>query len=76
MVSLENLQPGPLEPSAPIVNLRHWCTDPYQTIMDFMVEKDILKRAITNGESEGSWRFKRFIYPNLKMLTTDHRFIR
>ena len=35
--SLENLQPAPLETSAPIVNLRYWSTDPYQTIIYFIV---------------------------------------
>ena len=55
----------------PIVNTRYWTTEPFKTTnfndyIFYSLRENILKRVIVNGMSGNSWRFRRFIYLNLK----------
>ena len=70
---IENIQPSLHENWIPILSTRYWSTEPYQTryfndYIFYSLRENILKRAIVNGMSGSSWRFRRFVYLNLKTI--------
>ena len=70
---IENIQPSLHENLIPILSTRYWSTEPYQTryfndYIFYSLRENILKRAIANGMSGSSWRFRRFVYLNLKTI--------
>ena len=78
---IENIQPSVNENFTPIINTRYWSTEPYKTkyFNDYVfygLREDILKRVIVNGISGSSWRFRRFIYLNLKVLDLESEIVK
>ena len=78
---IENIQPSLYENLIPIFNTRYWSTEPYQTryfndYIFYSLKENILKRVIVNGISGSSWRFRRFIYLNLKTLDLDSKIVK
>lgn len=76
---LENVQSSPFENEEPIVNLRYWSTEPYQTksfndYIYFSLRKGIFKRVINNGMTGISWHFNRFLYFNVKSFDATNQF--
>ena len=69
---IQNIQQSVQENLRPIVNTTYWTTKPFKTTyfndyIFYSLRKNILKRVIVNGMSGSSWRFRRFIYLNLKV---------
>ena len=65
----------------PIINTKDWTTEPFKTTyfndyIFYSLRENILKRVIVNGMLGSSWRFKRFIYLNLKTLNLESEMVR
>ena len=78
---IENIQPSVQENLRAIFNIRYWTTEPFKTryFNDYIfygLRENILKRVIVNGMSGSSWRFRRFIYLNLKSLNLESEIVR
>ena len=72
-VNIENTQNSICSDLQPLLNIRYWTTETYNSIYfnDFMfytLRQDILKRVIINTMSGSSWYFKRFVYLAVKIL--------
>ena len=64
-----------------VVNTRYWTTERFKTnyfndYIFYSLRENILKRVIVNGMSGSSWRFRRFIYLNLKTLNLESEILR
>ena len=75
---IENIQQSLQENLVPIFNTRYWTTEPFKTryfndYVFYSLMENILKRLIVNGMWGSSWRFRRFIYLNLKFWTLKVR---
>ena len=78
---IENIQQFVQENLRPIVNTRYWTTEPFKTMyfydyIFYSFRENILKRVIVNGISGISWRFRRFIYLNLKSFNPESEVVR
>ena len=78
---IENIQPPVQENLRAIVNTRYWTAEPFKTRyfnndIFYGLRENILKRVIVNGMSGSSWRFRRFIYLNLKSLNLESEIVR
>ena len=74
---LKNIQPEPVET---VILIRYWLTDVYTTkyfnnYLFFSLKRDIKKRILANSQSGSSWRFRRFIYLNLKIHPDNSKLI-
>ena len=79
--SNENVQPAPSEYNVPILNVRYWTTEPYKmTFLNdfifFSLKDETSARVINNGMRGSLWRFKKFVYFNLKVLKEEFNLIR
>ena len=73
---IENIQQSVFENLTPILNTRYWITDVYKATYfnDFLfhgLRQNILSKAIVNGMSGSSWKFRRFVMLSLKVLNLD-----
>ena len=78
---IENIHQSVQENLRPIINTRDWTTEPFKTTyfndyILYSLRENILKRVIVNGMLGSSWRFKRFIYLNLKTLNLESEVVR
>ena len=60
----------------PLINIRYWTTETYNSIYfnDFIfysLKNDILKRVIVNQMTGSSWYFKRFLHLAIKILDSE-----
>ena len=79
--SIENIQLSVQKNLRPTVNTRYWTTKHFKTryFNDYIfcgLRENILKRVTVNGMGGSSWRFKRFIYLNLKSLNLENEIVR
>ena len=77
---IENIQQSVQENLRPIVNNRYWAAEPFKTTyfndyIFYSLRENILKRVIVNAMSGSSWRFRRFIYLNLKSLNLESEIV-
>ena len=78
---IENIQQSVQENLKPTLNTRYWTAEPFKTTYfnDYIfhsLRENILIRVIVNGMSCSSWRFRRFIYLNLKSLNLESEVVR
>ena len=78
---IENVQPSLHENLIPILSTRYWLTEPYQTrylngYIFYSLRESILKRVIVYGISGSSWRFRRFVYFNLKTIDLETEIVK
>ena len=75
---IENFQAvsisGGVRDLQPIVNVRFWSTETYQTrsfndYIFYSLKEDIKKRIIVNELNGSSWHFNRFLYLNVKVFS-------
>ena len=77
---IENIQQPVQENLRSIVNTRYWTIEPFKTTyfneyIFYSLRENILKRVTVNGMSGTSWRFRRFIYLNLKALNLERELV-
>ena len=78
---IETIQQSLQENLVPVANTRYWITEPFKTkyfndYIFYSLRENILKRVIVNGMSGTCWRFRRFIYLNLKTLNLESKIVR
>ena len=78
---IENIQQSVFENVTPILNTRYWITDVYKATYfnDFLfhgLRQNILSKAIVNGMSGSSWKFRRFVMLSLKVLNIDREIVK
>ena len=78
---IENIQQSVFENLTPILNTRYWITDVYKATYfnDFLfhgLRQNILSKAIVNGMSGSSWKFRRFVMLSLKVLNIDRKIVK
>ena len=79
--SIENVQQPLDNYSEPLVQTRHWTTEPIQTkslndFVSFKIREEILKRVINNKLSGSAWNFNKFNYINVKILNVPNALIK
>ena len=65
----------------PILNMRYWTTDVYKSTYfnEFVfhcLRQNILSKVTVNGMSGSSWKSRRFVMLNLKVLNLDRGIIK
>ena len=77
----ENIQQSAFENLSQIINTRWWTTDVYKATnfndcVYYALKQSILIEVIVNSMSGSSWRFRRFVIINLKVLNLDREILK
>ena len=78
---IENIQQSDFKNLRPILDTRYWTTDAYKAtyfnnFVFYGLRQNILSKVIVNGVSGSSWKFRRFVMINLKVLNLDREIVK